>query len=114
MRRATERSATITVAHPRAEDVRRLLATHLAYAPAQTPPEDAHALDLDGLLDPAVRFFALRAGGELLAIGALERLDDEHGEIKSMHTAGRPGAAGSEGPCSTICSPPPTSWAWRA
>ena len=51
-----------------------------------TPPEDAHALDLEGLLDPAILFFSYRAGGELLAIGALRHLDDDHAEVKSMHT----------------------------
>lgn len=72
---------------PRAEDVRRLIGRHLAFARSVTPPEDVHALDLDGLVDPAVAFFSYRVDGELLAIGALKRLDDEHGEVKSMHTA---------------------------
>ena len=50
--------------------------------------EDVHALDIDALLDPSVTFFSYRAdGGELLGVGALKRLDDEHAEIKSMHTA---------------------------
>jgi putative acetyltransferase len=54
---------------------------------APTPPEDAHALDLDGLLDPTVTFFSCRADGALLAIGAIKELDPDHAEIKSMHTA---------------------------
>lgn len=54
---------------------------------AATPPEHAFALDVDGLLDPAVSFFSFRADGELLGVGAIKRLDAEHGEIKSMHTA---------------------------
>ncbi len=66
--------------------MRRLLATHLAFARGQTPPEDAHALDVDGLLDPAVTFFSFRRGGALLAVGALKRLDPDHAEVKSMHT----------------------------
>ena len=72
---------------PRADDVRALLAVHLTFARAQTPPEDAHAMDVDGLLDPAVAFFSYRQGGNLLAVGALKRLDSQHAEIKSMHTA---------------------------
>ncbi len=44
-------------------------------------------MDVDGLLDPAVTFFGYRAGGTLLAVGALKRLDRDHAEIKSMHTA---------------------------
>jgi putative acetyltransferase len=76
----------ISIDDPRAPDVRRLLASHLAFARAPTPPEDAHALDVNGLLDPAVTFFSLRRDGTLLAVGALKRLDSEHAEVKSMHT----------------------------
>jgi putative acetyltransferase len=72
---------------PRADDVRELLHRHLTFARDVTPPEDVHALDLDGLLDPAISFYSCREDGRLLAIGALKRLDDEHAEIKSMHTA---------------------------
>lgn len=77
----------ISIDDPGAPDVRRLLTAHLTFARAQTPPEDAHAMDVDGLLDPAVTFFSLRRDGELLAVGALKRLDAEHAEVKSMHTA---------------------------
>jgi putative acetyltransferase len=72
---------------PRAGDVRALLTRHLEYARATTEPEDVHALEIDALLDPAITFFSFRAGGEVLGVAALKRLDDEHGEIKSMHTA---------------------------
>jgi putative acetyltransferase len=77
----------ISIEDPRAPDVRRLLALHLAFARSQTPPEDAHAMDVEGLLDPAVTFFSLRRDGDLLAVGALKELDPEHAEVKSMHTA---------------------------
>jgi putative acetyltransferase len=77
----------MSIDDPRAGDVRALLERHLAYARATTRPEDVHALDIDGLLDPAVTFFGFRAGGQLLGVGALKQLDAEHGEIKSMHTA---------------------------
>jgi putative acetyltransferase len=76
----------ISLDDPRAPDVRRLLEVHLTFARAQTPPEDAHAMDVDELLDPAVRFFSLRRDGTLIAVGALKRLDAEHAEVKSMHT----------------------------
>jgi putative acetyltransferase len=72
---------------PRADDVRRLLAAHLAFANEHSPPEDVHALDVSGLLDPSVSFFSLRRNGELLGVGALKRLDAHHAELKSMHTA---------------------------
>ena len=77
----------ITADDPRAEDVRGLLERHLAFAHANTPPEDVHALDVDGLLDPAVTFFSFRREGELLGVGALKQLDRRHAELKSMHTA---------------------------
>lgn len=77
----------ISVDDPRAGDVRDLLERHLSFAHAHSPPEDVHALDEAGLLDPAVTFFSFRLGGELLAIGALKHLDADHAELKSMHTA---------------------------
>ena len=77
----------IAVDDPRADDVRALLERHLAFARATTRPEDVHALEVDGLADPAVTFFSYRAGGDVLGVAALKRLDDAHAEIKSMHTA---------------------------
>jgi hypothetical protein len=53
---------------PRAADVRALLARHLEFARAASPPESVFALDIDGLLDPAVTFFSFRADGELLGV----------------------------------------------
>ena len=76
----------IALDDPRAADVRRLLEAHLTFARGQTPPEDAHALDVDELAGPAVRFFSLRRDGALIAFGALKRLDADHAEVKSMHT----------------------------
>jgi putative acetyltransferase len=72
---------------PRRADVRDLLARHLAFAYESSPREDVHALDIDGLCEPSIAFFSLRIDGELLGVGAIKRLDERHGEIKSMHTA---------------------------
>jgi putative acetyltransferase len=77
----------ISVDDPRAADVRALLERHMTAMLAATPPEHAFALDVDGLLDPAVTFFSVRADGELLGVGAIKQLGPEHAEIKSMHTA---------------------------
>jgi putative acetyltransferase len=76
----------ISVDDPRAPDVCRLLTLHLAFARGQTPPEDAHALDVEDLADATVTFFSFRRDGVLLGFGALKQLDDEHAEVKSMHT----------------------------
>jgi putative acetyltransferase len=82
------RMAAIAADDPRAADVRALLARHLAFAHATTAPEDVFALDVDALADLAVSFFSCRDDdGAVLGVGALKRLDGEHAEIKSMHTA---------------------------
>ena len=80
---------TITEEDPGTPDLLAILEAHLAQMRAQTPPEHVHALDLKGLRDPSVRFFALRENGEALGVGALKRLDATHGELKSMHTLAR-------------------------
>jgi putative acetyltransferase len=80
-------AGVISAEDPRADDVRALLGRHLSYAHAHTKPEEVYALDVDALLDPSVSFFSYREDGELLGVAALKRLDAEHGEVKSMHTA---------------------------
>jgi putative acetyltransferase len=77
----------ISIDDPRADDVRALLERHLAYARANTAPEEVYALDVDALADRSVTFFSFRVDGELLGVAALKRLDDGHAEVKSMHTA---------------------------
>lgn len=71
---------------PRAPDVLALLEAHLALMRATSPPEDVHALDVDGLLDASVSFFSCREDGLLLGVGALKAIGDGHAEVKSMHT----------------------------
>ena len=77
----------ISVENPRAGDVLALLERHLRFCREHSPPEDVHALDVSGLLEPEVTLFGCRSGGELLGVGALKRLDRHHAELKSMHTA---------------------------
>ncbi len=77
----------IAVDDPRTDDVRALLERHLEFSYEFSPEEHVHALDIDGLLDPAVTFFSARdPEGTLLGVGALKHLDDTNGELKSMHT----------------------------
>jgi putative acetyltransferase len=64
----------------------RLLGAHLMNSRAQTAPGSAHALDLAGLRSPDIGFWSAWDGDDLLAIGAMKRLSQGHGEIKSMHT----------------------------
>lgn len=69
------------------ERVIALLDEHLQGMADHSPPESIHALDLDGLRAPGVTFWTLWEGDELYGCGALQELDSEHGEIKSMRTA---------------------------
>lgn len=66
--------------------VQRLLAHHFTSARAETAPSSAHALDLSGLKSPNVHFWSAWDGETVIGIGALMRLSESHGEIKSMHT----------------------------
>ncbi len=73
-----------TLQHPA---VIALLQEHLAWMHRTSPPESVHALDLDGLRQPGIRFWSLWEGDALAGCGALRHIDDAHGEIKSMRTA---------------------------
>ncbi len=64
-----------------------MLARHLTFCLAETPPEHSFALNVDGLLDPKVTFVSYRDGGTVLGVAAIKDLGDRHAEIKSMHTA---------------------------
>lgn len=67
--------------------VQELLAHHFISARAETAPGSAHALDLGGLKTSDVHFWSAWDGEAVIAIGALKRLSESHGEVKSMHTA---------------------------
>ena len=67
--------------------IQALLQEHLRGMFENSPPESVHALDLEALRKPAITFWTAWEGDELLGCGALQELDPEHGEIKSMRTA---------------------------
>jgi putative acetyltransferase len=81
------RDGEIAIDDPQAADVRALLERHLAFARANSPPEAVHALEVSKLVDPTITFFSFRRDGEVLGVGALKTLSDDHAELKSMHTA---------------------------
>lgn len=64
-----------------------LLQIHLDGSRSNTAPGSAHALDLSGLRAPDIRFWSAWGGDTLVGCGALRRLSDTEGEVKSMHTA---------------------------
>ena len=66
--------------------VRALLKHHVATARAETAAGSAHALDLESMKASDINFWAAWDGDVLLGVGALKRLSNDHGEIKSMHT----------------------------
>ncbi|MDH0446932.1 GNAT family N-acetyltransferase [Shewanella sp. GD04112] len=68
-------------------EIAALLTEHLEDMRATSPPESVHALDLNGLRQPNIRFWTLWDGRNLAGCGALKWLDAEHAEIKSMRTA---------------------------
>ena len=67
------------------------LEEHLADMRRVSPPESVHALDLNGLRHPDIRFWTgwidSPTGESLVATAALKRLDDGHAELKSMRTS---------------------------
>lgn len=67
--------------------IHALLQEHLRDMAELSPPESIHALDLDGLRRPDIRFWTVWEKDQLLGCGALRELDSTHGEIKSMRTA---------------------------
>lgn len=71
---------------PKRPEIAALIAGHLALMNSITPPESVPAVGSDTLSDPDTDFFSLSLRGELLTVGALRRLGDGEGEIKSMHT----------------------------
>lgn len=64
-----------------------LLEEHLADMQEASPPESKHALDLEDLKSPTVRFWTIWDKDVLAGCGAYQKLDDIHAEIKSMRTA---------------------------
>ena len=64
-----------------------LLEEHLADMQATSPPESKHALDIEALRAPHIKFWTLWDGNTIAGCGAYQSLDDKHAEIKSMRTA---------------------------
>jgi len=59
---------------------------HLAGMLHNTPIESVHALPLDKLKQPNITFWTAWIGSELCGCGALQTLDEQHGEVKTMRT----------------------------
>jgi len=79
---------TVKIAHANLADpeVQALIAFHQQAMLAGSPPGLSFALDLSGLQAEDVTVWEVRTNGQVAAIGAMKRLDDTRGEIKSMRT----------------------------
>lgn len=71
------------LAHPQ---IAVFLEAHLEDMRSVSPPESKHALDLDALRKPDIRFYTGWEGDLLLVCGAIKILTSDHGEIKSMRS----------------------------
>ncbi|MDQ0483093.1 GNAT family N-acetyltransferase [Guptibacillus hwajinpoensis] len=68
-------------------DVAELLREHIQSMKLHSPPESKHALDIEALRKPEITFWSAWEANELVGCVALQELDSQHGEIKSMKTA---------------------------
>ena len=59
---------------------------HMASMLENTPIDSVHALPLDKLRQAHITFWTAWVGAELCGCGALQTLDQHHGEVKSMRT----------------------------
>ena len=64
-----------------------LLQEHHQDMRQHSPEESVHALNIDALKAPGVSFYTAWVDGEMAGCGAIQQLDESHGEIKSMRTA---------------------------
>ena len=83
---AFDSSMDIRIDDLRGPEIAALLEEHLAQMHEQSPPESVHALDLDKLRSPDIRFWTAWDDGQLVGCGALKALSPDHGEVKSMRT----------------------------
>ena len=67
-------------------EVQALIAYHQRAMVDGSPPGHSFALDLSGLRADDVTVWEARVDGRVAAIGALKRLGERRGEIKSMRT----------------------------
>ncbi|OAG71723.1 GNAT family acetyltransferase [Gluconobacter japonicus] len=81
-------SPTFTI-HPTdfsTPQTRDLLSLHLAGMHDNTPAGHVFALDLSGLMAPEIEVWTVHHLDHVAGIGALKRLNDQTGELKSMRT----------------------------
>ncbi|MBB3694756.1 GNAT family N-acetyltransferase [Sphingomonas sp. BK580] len=83
----TRRDYQVRRGDPAEPAIAALLAAHVADQRAGTPAGFSFALDAARLAAPDIALVAAWDGDALAAVGALKRLDDGTGEVKSMRAA---------------------------
>lgn len=78
---------SVTFEQPNTADVRALLERHFALMRSLSPAESCHVMAPETLLDAGATLLGVREAGVLVGVGALTRIGDDAGELKSMHTA---------------------------
>ena len=68
-------------------EIQALLELHAAEMRANSPEGACHFLPVDDLRDPAVTVWSAWDRDDLAGCGALQELDENHGEVKSLRTA---------------------------
>ncbi len=63
-----------------------LLRFHFDTNIAVTPAGSAHVFDLSRLAEPDISFWSAWDGDVAMGVGALKRMNEQDGEVKSMHT----------------------------
>ena len=76
----------ITVEESLTDELAQVLQAHWLFCTSSTPIEHVYALDASKLFAPDITVFGARIDGELVGVGAMRKLDEEHAELKSMHT----------------------------
>ena len=77
---------SISVEDPLSKETLFLLQTHLDFCMASTPPEHVYALDASKLKAPDITVFGARLSEVLVGVGAIRIMNQDHAELKSMHT----------------------------
>lgn len=81
----TSNTALISREDPRHPDLALLFQRHDEANRIDTPAESNHMMGAADLAIESVRFFALREGNQVLAMGAWKEIAPNHAELKSMH-----------------------------
>lgn len=76
---------TIARGDPLSADLDLLMGRHREAMHAETPQESIHMLERDDLAAPEIAFYVMRDADRPVGMGAIKRLAEDHGEIKSMH-----------------------------